>query len=190
MLLTPPQWGSAPTRTSNVNIVRHVKATVEIQKKKAKIQLGYSRIPPVRADWYPHTGRQVRSPLSVAAAPALLSVSLPSASVKTATASLKDAATSSVSMPDLVFFHFCWLEWAKSGSRLFLVFSSSNGGPVCCRLVSAAATRRGDATAFTRTWRVNNLGLYKEAKLLFQNKTFYSSWSENIALTTSTNGFV
>lgn len=36
MPLSPPQWGSAPTRTSNVNIVRHVKDTVEMQKKEGK----------------------------------------------------------------------------------------------------------------------------------------------------------
>lgn len=32
-------------------------------------------------------------------------------------------------------------------------------------------------------------GLYKEAELLFQNKTLYSSWLVNIALTTTTMGF-
>lgn len=53
MSLTPPQWGSAPTRTSNVNIVRHVKDTVEIQKIQGK-DITW---PLVRADWY-HTRRR------------------------------------------------------------------------------------------------------------------------------------
>lgn len=93
--LTPLQWGSAPTHSTNVSMVRHVKATVGCRIKKntqkwSKLQKHNSatnpwnkpserrRVQRAEADRQtPPTGQrcQVRS-LVVAAAPVLLSVCL------------------------------------------------------------------------------------------------------------------
>lgn len=168
---TPPQWGSAPTHTSNVNIVRHVKATVGIQKPEEQpCPFGTRRRTPRTALGC--------SPAGVAVAPVLLSVCVFYVrSLQIATKLRHRHSKMLQPHPDQhsarsPFTLAGWAEPAAAHScSWFGVHGTVEPRAVCSSL---AMTREATGRLSRGRAASNQPGSHQEAEPLFQNKRLFA----------------